>query len=259
MSWTDGLAGGEPPPPAGPPANVPWGPPTPAAAPSAAGWGAPGWGAPAPAWGAPAPTTPRGAVYAEYGVGDVPVSYAGFWRRFAGMFIDGLVLGLINIPVNLVFQLVGMAFVSATRSSALLVVLLLANLCVNLYIWWRFVPGRIGSTGATVGMSAMHIRLVPARGRGGVSSGLAFVRALLASVLQFVFLIPAFLYGLSRLVGADLEAPDSFRTQVVPNAFVASVFVFLVLLVYLPSLWNLVDRRYQTLYDKLCGVVVIND
>ena len=61
------------------------------------------------------------------------------------------------------------------------------------------------------------------------------------------------------LVGADLEAPDSFRTQVVPNAFVASVFVFLVLLVYLPSLWNLVDRRYQTLYDKLCGVVVIND
>ena len=44
-----------------------------------------------------------------------------------------------------------------------------------------------------------------------------------------------------------------------PNAFVASVFVFLVLLVYLPSLWNLVDRRYQTLYDKLCGVVVIND
>ena len=175
------------------------------------------------------------------------------------MFIDGLVLGLINIPVNLVFQLVGMAFVSATRSSALLVVLLLANLCVNLYIWWRFVPGRIGSTGATVGMSAMHIRLVPARGRGGVSSGLAFVRALLASVLQFVFLIPAFLYGLSRLVGADLESPDSFRTQVVPNAFVASVFVFLVLLVYLPSLWNLVDRRYQTLYDKLCGVVVIND
>ncbi len=252
MSWTDGLAGGEPPPPAGPPANVPWGPPTPAAAPSAAGWGAPGWGA-------PAPTTPRGAVYAEYGVGDLPVSYAGFWRRFAGVFIDGLVLGLINIPVNLVFQLVGMAFVSATRSSALLVVLLLANLCVNLYIWWRFVPGRIGSTGATVGMSAMHIRLVPARGRGGVSSGLAFVRALLASVLQFVFLIPAFLYGLSRLVGADLEAPDSFRTQVVPNAFVASVFVFLVLLVYLPSLWNLVDRRYQTLYDKLCGVVVIND
>ena len=259
MSWTDGLAGGEPPPPAGPPANVPWGPPTPAAAPSAAGWGAPGWGAPAPAWGAPAPTTPRGAVYAEYGVGDLPVSYAGFWRRFAGVFIDGLVLGLINIPVNLVFQLVGMAFVSATRSSALLVVLLLANLCVNLCIWWRFVPGRIGSTGATVGMSAMHIRLVPARGRGGVSSGLAFVRALLASVLQFVFLIPAFLYGLSRLVGADLESPDSFRTQVVPNAFVASVFVFLVLLVYLPSLWNLVDRRYQTLYDKLCGVVVIND
>ncbi len=259
MSWTDGLAGGEPPPPAGPPANVPWGPPSPAAAPSAAGWGAPGWGAPAPAWGAPAPTTPRGTVYAEYGVGDLPVSYAGFWRRFAGVFIDGLVLGLINIPVNLVFQLVGMAFVSATRSSALLVVLLLANLCVNLYIWWRFVPGRIGSTGATVGMSAMHIRLVPARGRGGVSSGLAFVRALLASVLQFVFLIPAFLYGLSRLVGADLESPDSFRTQVVPNAFVASVFVFLVLLVYLPSLWNLVDRRYQTLYDKLCGVVVIND
>ena len=259
MSWTDGLAGGEPPPPAGPPANVPWGPPTPAAAPSAAGWGAPGWGAPAPAWGAPAPTTPRGTVYAEYGVGDLPVSYAGFWRRFAGVFIDGLVLGLINIPVNLVFQLVGMAFVSATRSSALLVVLLLANLCVNLYIWWRFVPGRIGSTGATVGMSAMHIRLVPARGRGGVSSGLAFVRALLASVLQFVFLIPAFLYGLSRLVGADQESPDSFRTQVVPNAFVASVFVFLVLLVYLPSLWNLVDRRYQTLYDKLCGVVVIND
>ena len=259
MSWTDGLAGGDPPPPAGPPANVPWGPPTPAAAPSAAGWGAPGWGAPAPAWGAPAPTTPRGTVYAEYGVGDLPVSYAGFWRRFAGVFIDGLVLGLINIPVNLVFQLVGMAFVSATRSSALLVVLLLANLCVNLYIWWRFVPGRIGSTGATVGMSAMHIRLVPARGRGGVSSGLAFVRALLASVLQFVFLIPAFLYGLSRLVGADLESPDSFRTQVVPNAFVASVFVFLVLLVYLPSLWNLVDRRYQTLYDKLCGVVVIND
>ena len=259
MSWTDGLAGGEPPPPAGPPANVPWGPPTPAAAPSAAGWGAPGWGAPAPAWGAPAPTTPRGAVYAEYGVGDLPVSYAGFWRRFAGVFIDGLVLGLINIPVNLVFQLVGMAFVSATRSSALLVVLLLANLCVNLYIWWRFVPGRIGSTGATVGMSAMHIKLVPARGRGGVSSGLAFVRALLASVLQFVFLSPAFLYGLSRLVGADLESPDSFRTQVVPNAFVASAFVFLVLLVYLPSLWNLVDRRYQTLYDKLCGVVVIND
>lgn len=270
MSWTEGPAEGELPPPAGPPVNVPWGPPTLGGAPTGGAPSAPAappWAQPAPAWGPPILPRPTAIApplgqpsprYAAYGTGRGPVSYAGFWKRLAGLFLDGLLLGVINIPVNLVFQLLSVAIAEATQSLALLVLLFLANLGVNLFIWWRIIPGRIGNSGATVGMSVMNIRLVPVSGQGRVSSGLAFVRALVMGILQFVCLIPVVLYGATRVAGVDLDS-DALREVVVPDAFVASIFAFLLLLLYLPALWHLVDRRYQTLYDKLCSVIVIND
>jgi uncharacterized RDD family membrane protein YckC len=33
-----------------------------------------------------------------------PTGYAGFWRRFAAVFIDGIILSIVLIPLNLAFR-----------------------------------------------------------------------------------------------------------------------------------------------------------
>jgi uncharacterized RDD family membrane protein YckC len=78
-----------------------------------------------------------------YSYGGTPYQYAGFWARFAAVFIDGMIIG---VPLNIVTMAAG--------DAAILIQLM------------GFVAGVLyyaileGSTGQTVGKMALSIRVV---------------------------------------------------------------------------------------------------
>jgi len=85
-------------------AGVPLGPPGPASPSGSAGtpFAAPQPSAAPPAFGAP-PPTPAGDSTAHGFPAELPsgVRYAGFWRRFWGLAIDRILLGVVLLPVGL--------------------------------------------------------------------------------------------------------------------------------------------------------------
>jgi uncharacterized RDD family membrane protein YckC len=98
---------------------------------------------------------------------------AGFWRRFAADFIDGLVLVIPYIIVALIFK----------HSPALRE---LVTLLIGLGYYTYFEGGE---SGATVGKRAMGIRVYDFRHGGPIGYGRAFIRY----IGRIVSTIPLFL------------------------------------------------------------------
>ncbi|MEA2141446.1 MAG: hypothetical protein QOC91_1545, partial [Solirubrobacteraceae bacterium] len=82
---------------------------------------------------------------------------AGFWRRFAGAFIDGIILAVIGVILQVVLKGAGSAL----------------SLLVGLAYFTLFVGGRRGQT---PGMSALGIRVISFDGSGSIGYGRAFIR-----------------------------------------------------------------------------------
>jgi uncharacterized RDD family membrane protein YckC len=119
--------------------------------------------------------------------------FAGFWTRFAAVFIDGLILGAINGGIGFVG---GLVFGStASNPSAGFVVLQLVIMFINLCIGVTYETVMIGKYGATLGKMACKIKVVTADG-GQVSYLLAlgryFAKMLSALVLMIGYLMAAF-------------------------------------------------------------------
>jgi uncharacterized RDD family membrane protein YckC len=91
---------------------------------------------------------------------------AGFWIRFAGLLLDGLILAVPTIVLFLIFD-VGIAYV-------LTFVVVLAY----------FIALEGGPTGQTLGMKAVSIRVVDFDGGGPIGYGRATVRALVQYFLS---------------------------------------------------------------------------
>ena len=95
---------------------------------------------------------------------------AGFWRRFAASFIDGLVVGVVRIIVAVALG-GGLAWLVSLAVSAV-------------YFTWFH-----GTSGQTPGDAALSIRVVDASSGGTIGYGRAFVRWLVSLVSGIVLAI----------------------------------------------------------------------
>jgi uncharacterized RDD family membrane protein YckC len=95
---------------------------------------------------------------------------AGFWRRFAGSFVDGIIILVVDIVLRVI---------SKGAASGL-------SLLVSLIYFTAFVGS---ARGQTPGMSALGIRVISFDGSGSIGYGRAFIRwigGLLSTIVIFL-------------------------------------------------------------------------
>ena len=182
-------AGSTPPPPDSSGAPAAW--PAPPAQPASGGWpGAPAGyppqqqgypgayppppyppqpGYPPPGYppqpGYPPPGYGQPMGYAPVGYGVMP-QYAGFWIRFVAYIIDALVL-FAGYIVGFII-IVALVFVAPPLGVLGVIALYVAAFCYQPYFWWKY--------GATIGQSALGLRVVRAIDGGPISGGSAVIR-----------------------------------------------------------------------------------
>ena len=94
---------------------------------------------------------------------------AGFWRRFAAAFIDGVLIGIVSWILQ------------AILGNAGSVLTLLIG--IGYYTYFH------GSTGQTPGDAALSIRVIDKDGGGSIGYGRAFVRWLVSIISGAVLLL----------------------------------------------------------------------
>ena len=93
-------------------------------------------------------------------VGDGPSGpRAGFWRRFAAAFLDGIIVGILQGILRLIF-----GYNVATGLGTLL--------------WFAYLTYFEGTSGQTPGKKALGIRVVDFGGGDSLGFGRAFIRAI---------------------------------------------------------------------------------
>jgi uncharacterized RDD family membrane protein YckC len=107
--------------------------------------------------------------YAGTGAVTLTSARAGFWRRFAAAFIDGVLLGIVSFILK--------AILGTTGSGLTLLI------GIVYYTYFH------GSTGQTPGDAALSIRIVDKDGGGSIGYGRAFVRWLVSIVSGIVLLL----------------------------------------------------------------------
>jgi uncharacterized RDD family membrane protein YckC len=107
--------------------------------------------------------------YASVESATVTSARAGFWRRFAAAFIDGVLLGIVSWILQ--------AILGTTGSVLTLLV------GIGYYTYFH------GSTGQTPGDAALSIRVVDKDGGGSIGYGRAFVRWLVSIISGAVILL----------------------------------------------------------------------
>jgi uncharacterized RDD family membrane protein YckC len=130
--------------------------------------------------------------------------YAGFWIRFVALFIDGVIVTIasmiVNVPLVMLMGLGSAGALSRLNSGSaaglgmfmgLYGIVTLLNLAIGITYYVYFVSAR----GATPGKSALGLRIIRADG-GPISAGLAFGRYLCyivdAMILYIGFIMAGF-------------------------------------------------------------------
>ena len=238
---------------------------------------------PPPPPAAPAPSAGGGAVWAPAAqsrhvvprrTSGITHRPAGFADRLGGLILDGVIVGIAQIPVyaatlgllRLVAEvsrpdLSSCATVYRTSSGrligsgcqadnvAIVYVIFAAYVIASVWIWWRLIPGRMARRGASVGMGMARIQIEDATYGGGIGRLRALWRAILASILPLLLVLPI---GLAMAVATgDGESDDVTAPLLIGLAVLALVAYTL------PWLWFFWDRRHQTLYDKFSRTVVL--
>ena len=112
--------------------------------------------------------------------------YAGFWRRFAAWFLDGLILSLVTLPFTLQFG--GDVAAEAARASA-------AGTISTVVGWLYYALMESSAKQATVGKMALGIIVTDLEGRKigfGRATGRYFAKILSALILGIGFLMAGF-------------------------------------------------------------------
>lgn len=122
------------------------------------------------------------------------VTYAGFWLRFVAMFIDGIIVGIVQTIITLMFF--GGIFMSPeTFSSSGMGAIALYYLIV-ISINWLYYAGMESSTRqATLGKSALGIKVTDINGERigfGQATGRYFSKFLSALILGIGYLMAGF-------------------------------------------------------------------
>jgi uncharacterized RDD family membrane protein YckC len=194
------------------------------------------------------------------------VRYAGFWRRFWGLVVDGLIVNVVSWLAGVVIGFVGGLLLYATAtcrrtdlgyaiytecegSRGLAIGLGVGSFVLSVVIWYRLVPRRLGA-GATPGMHQMGLRAQGARDGLSIGPGAALGRSLLPFLLQV---------GGFAVVGVALVASLDEHDRVPGYWWWVACVGCIAVACYGPALWHLVDPRHQTLYDKLSGTVVVEE
>ncbi|MFZ1879405.1 MAG: RDD family protein [Gaiellaceae bacterium] len=108
-------------------------------------------------------------------VGAVTSARAGFWRRFAAAFIDGIVLSVVSEILKLALGGFGTAL----------------GLLITIGYFTYF----HGSTGQTPGNAALAIRVIDLQGGGSIGYMRAFIRWIV-SLVSFIVLLLGYLWML---------------------------------------------------------------
>jgi uncharacterized RDD family membrane protein YckC len=121
------------------------------------------------------------------------MAYAGFWTRFAAVFIDGLILGAFNLMTNGIGAALVIPAMRGSPNAALGIQLVL--MCVNLAVGMSYETLMIGKYGATVGKMVMKIRVITAEGQKVSylrALGRYFAKLLSGMTLMIGYLMAAF-------------------------------------------------------------------
>jgi uncharacterized RDD family membrane protein YckC len=113
-------------------------------------------------------------------------TYAGFWRRFAAWFLDGLLLSVVTLPFTLQFG--GDTAAEAARASA-------AGTISTVVGWLYYALMESSAKQATVGKMALGIIVTDLEGRRvgfGRATGRYFAKILSALILGIGFLMAGF-------------------------------------------------------------------
>ena len=136
------------------------------------------------------PYTAPGATssYGSAVVGGGEVVYAGFWKRYAAYFLDSIVVAIINVPVSLVFNLIGAASGNETLAVALSMVAMLGGLVIGIGYYAGF---HASKGGATLGKMAVGIKVVRSDGERitfmrGVGRYFGFILSSLTLMIGFI-------------------------------------------------------------------------
>lgn len=133
---------------------------------------------------APAATGGYGAAV----VGGGEVVYAGFWKRYAAYFLDSFVVGIINLPVSVVFNLIGASSGSESLALAMSMVAMLGGFVIGIGYYAGFHASR---GGATLGKMAVGIKVVRSDGERitfmrGVGRYFGFILSSLTLMIGFI-------------------------------------------------------------------------
>ena len=113
--------------------------------------------------------------------------YAGFWRRFAAVILDGLIIGVVMVPLTLAVG-DGDTYAEASRSAA-------GSSISTVITWLYYALMESSAKQATLGKMALGIIVTDMEGRRigfGKATGRHFAKILSALILGIGFLMVAF-------------------------------------------------------------------
>lgn len=116
------------------------------------------------------------------------VVYAGFWKRYAAYFLDSVVVAIINVPVSLVFNLIGAASGNETLAVVLSMMAMLGGFVIGIGYYAGF---HASKGGATLGKMAVGIKVVRSDGERitflrGVGRYFGFILSSLTLMIGFI-------------------------------------------------------------------------
>jgi uncharacterized RDD family membrane protein YckC len=167
------------------------------------------------------------------------------WRRAAAAAVDWLIVVVgflvLSIPFGIV-QALGQAIGGPFGDLLYVLAQVLALAVVPAYFAYFY------GTGHTMGMRVFDVHVFAYRTGREPDPGRSTARALLA-LLFFVATSNAYAY-LDSVSDLELSTLDTVRRS----------FAFgIAAIAILGALWKLVDAEGRTLWDKLCGLVVVED
>lgn len=203
------------------------------------------------------------------------VRYSGFWFRVWARFVDGIVYGLVNTGIAVLF--VYLVYLSHNTDDCHtrhlpgkrtyeicyadhFVMWLLGGICLTLaliVIWFGLIRP-VGKTGQTIGRKARRIRVMDKRTHcpiGVRESFWRFSSPILISALPW-FVRDALPWLVRRVLvsGDDLAYFDHMF-----HSWATVLFFVCAAITVIGTLWMLIDANHQTWWDKLARAIVVQD
>ncbi len=121
--------------------------------------------------------------------------YGGFWIRFAAVFIDGILLQIVKIPMSLLFLGTVISPLARARPNTALTGTMLTLTFISTLIAFLYEVIMIRHFGATLGKMAVGVRVVRTDGSGlgwGTSIGRYFMKIVSGVILLIGYIMAGF-------------------------------------------------------------------